>query len=271
MHALSICAIFKDETSYLREWIEYHKLVGVQHFYLYENENESDDFFAVLNPYIDSGEVTLIHWKDQNKDKWGDLIDAWVSTTQVTAYEHAIWMSQGKTKWLAFIDIDEFIVPVKEDSIVDVLAKYEDRFPGVEVLWDIFGTSNIEVIPSDKLMIEIMNKRCSKIHMNYDRKTILKPEFYNGFFQPPHDCLYVGESEAYELDIDEMVINHYINRCNSYFFNVKLKNKMKMKNQKIENWQIHDLMALGNDEEDTRKVVQRFVPALKKKLGMLDG
>jgi hypothetical protein len=30
-------------------------------------------------------------------------------------------------------------------------------------------------------------------------------------------------------------------------------------------------MALGNDEEDTRKVVQRFVPALKKKLGMLDG
>ena len=44
MYDLSVCAIFKDEASYLKEWIEYHKLVGVQHFYLYENENESDDF-----------------------------------------------------------------------------------------------------------------------------------------------------------------------------------------------------------------------------------
>ncbi len=30
----SICAIFKDESLSIKEWIEYHKLIGVEHFYL---------------------------------------------------------------------------------------------------------------------------------------------------------------------------------------------------------------------------------------------
>ena len=35
-HQLSICAIFKNEAKFLKEWIEYHRLVGVDHFYLYD-------------------------------------------------------------------------------------------------------------------------------------------------------------------------------------------------------------------------------------------
>lgn len=34
---LSIGAIFKDEAPYLAEWIEFHRLVGVEHFFLYDN------------------------------------------------------------------------------------------------------------------------------------------------------------------------------------------------------------------------------------------
>ena len=33
---LSICAIYRDEAPYLVEWIEFHRLVGVEHFYLYD-------------------------------------------------------------------------------------------------------------------------------------------------------------------------------------------------------------------------------------------
>ena len=35
----SICAIFKDESLSIKEWIEYHKLIGVEHFYLYNNNS----------------------------------------------------------------------------------------------------------------------------------------------------------------------------------------------------------------------------------------
>jgi hypothetical protein len=42
-HYLSICAIFKDEAPYLQEWIEFHRLLGVEKFYLYNN-NSRDNF-----------------------------------------------------------------------------------------------------------------------------------------------------------------------------------------------------------------------------------
>ena len=271
MNELSICAIFKDETPYLKEWIEYHKLVGVEHFYLYDNENEDLDFLTVLQPYINAGEVTLIHWKDQDKDRWINQSCAWVYTTQVTAYEHAIWLSTKKTKWIACIDIDEFIVPVQENSILDILAKHEKHTPGIEVLWDIFGTSDIDVIPPNQLMIELMHKKSTEFIRPYSKKTILKPELYNGFFQPPHDCFYINELEAHEVSKNEMVINHYINRCNDYLINVKIKNKIRMANLTVTDDQIHNWIITGNDIEDEKKTIHKFIPLLKEKMGFIHG
>lgn len=34
---LSICAVIKNEGPYLEEWIEFHRIQGVEHFYLYDN------------------------------------------------------------------------------------------------------------------------------------------------------------------------------------------------------------------------------------------
>ena len=31
-YQVSICAIFKNEAKYLKEWIEFHKIIGVEHF-----------------------------------------------------------------------------------------------------------------------------------------------------------------------------------------------------------------------------------------------
>ena len=59
---VSICGIFKNEGKYLREWIEFHKIVGVEHFYLYNNNSE-DNFREILEPYIEDGLVTLVEWK----------------------------------------------------------------------------------------------------------------------------------------------------------------------------------------------------------------
>ncbi|MFM6204524.1 glycosyltransferase family 92 protein, partial [Planktothrix sp.] len=51
---LSVCAIIKDEASYLIEWLEFHKLVGVERFYLYNN-NSTDHTTDLLQSYIRSG------------------------------------------------------------------------------------------------------------------------------------------------------------------------------------------------------------------------
>lgn len=123
---VSICAIFKNEAPYLREWIEFNHIVGVEHFYLYNNNSE-DDYQSILKPYINNGLVTLIQWPYNQK--------------QMECYMDCIDEYAHETKWLGFIDIDEFIVPKSNDSIYDFLQPFEKKAGSVNIYWKIFGTS----------------------------------------------------------------------------------------------------------------------------------
>lgn len=121
----SICAIFRDEAVYLKEWIEYHLIIGVDHFYLYNNFS-SDNYLQVLQPYIDAGIVTLKDWK--------------IKQGQMKAYQDCYDNYHDMTNWIAFIDLDEFIVPIKNDNLKDFLKEYID-YPGVLIYWKYFGSS----------------------------------------------------------------------------------------------------------------------------------
>ena len=123
---VAVCAIFKNEAPYLREWIEFNHIVGVEHFYLYNNNSE-DDYMKVLKPYIVCGLVTLIQWPYNQK--------------QMECYMACIDEYASETKWLGFIDIDEFIVPKSTNSIYDFLQPFEKKAGAVNIYWKIFGTS----------------------------------------------------------------------------------------------------------------------------------
>ena len=48
---ISVACIIKNEGPYLKEWIEYHKLIGVEHFYVYDNESSDDT--KIVNKLVD--------------------------------------------------------------------------------------------------------------------------------------------------------------------------------------------------------------------------
>ena len=48
---VAICAIFKNEGPYLKEWLEFNHLIGIEHFFMYNNNSE-DNYLELLNPYI---------------------------------------------------------------------------------------------------------------------------------------------------------------------------------------------------------------------------
>ena len=35
---VTLCAIFRNEALFLKEWIDYHRTIGIEHFYLYNNK-----------------------------------------------------------------------------------------------------------------------------------------------------------------------------------------------------------------------------------------
>jgi len=122
----SICAIFRDESPYLRQWIEYHLIVGFEHFYLYNNFSE-DDYGTVLKGYIDNGVVTLIDWP--------------IKQGQMAAFKDCANRFASETQWIAFIDLDEYVVPNHYDNICDFLRPFELKRPVIIGYWRYFGSS----------------------------------------------------------------------------------------------------------------------------------
>lgn len=59
---VGICATMRQENSYLQEWLAWHILVGVQHFYLRDDNRgrEGGRTQSILQPFIDLGYVTII-------------------------------------------------------------------------------------------------------------------------------------------------------------------------------------------------------------------
>jgi Glycosyltransferase family 92 len=147
MHYLAACAIYLDEAPYLQEWIEFHRLVGVEKFFLYNNLS-TDEHRAVLAPYVDEGTVVLKDWPD--------------TPGQASAYRDCLDQHREDARWIAFIDIDEFLFSPTLAPLPQILAEYE-QWPGVHINWALFGPSGHETKP-DGLVVETYTQRAPDSH-----------------------------------------------------------------------------------------------------------
>lgn len=132
MTYLSICAIYREEAPYLREWVEFHRLVGVERFFLYNNRS-TDDHYEVLAPLVHDGTVVVKDWPR--------------SGAQVAAYDDCLAEHRDDSRWIAFVDLDEFLFSPTSKPVAEILRDYE-QWPGIGVNRLRFGTSGHRVRPS---------------------------------------------------------------------------------------------------------------------------
>lgn len=121
---LAICAIAKNEGPYFKEWIDWHQKQGVEKFYIYDNES-TDCTKEVLAPYIESGLVEYNYWPGKKQ--------------QLATYDDCFERHRLDARWIAVIDLDEFIVPIKDKSIPDFLHDLE-QYSSVEINWLVYGS-----------------------------------------------------------------------------------------------------------------------------------
>jgi len=263
---LTIAAIFKNEGLFFREWLEYHRLVGVEHFYLYNN-GSSDDFRLLLESYIQKGIVTLIDWPDRP----GKLSDTakyrWVHNIQIPAYEDAISRSIQETKWLALIDIDEFLVPKLTETMKPLLEQYE-VFPAVRLYWQVYGTSGVKELRPGQLVIETFHRTgLPEEDLNSKFfKTLLQPEEYVRFSWPPHIAIYRNDEPDIVVNKFEAQINHYMTRSIQYFYDTKVNSRQGALNEGMTENDIQFFLTVWNAIEDEEKAVMRFIPQLRERM-----
>lgn len=266
---LAICAIFRDEAPYLKEWIEFHKLVGVQHFYLFNHRSE-DNYKEVLSPYIKKGVLSLYDTKKYQNSETEQAED--FNTLQCQVYLDAAKALAGKVKWVIFLDIDEFIYPVNENSLREMLKEYDDCV-GVAANWQMFGTSFVKNIPKDKLLIETLTRCAVKDYPpNMHVKSIVKPKYVVAFHDP-HAPKYVKHHPQVNSDkvpftgpfspyvqVDKLRINHYWTRDEDYFWKIKVPRRQKW------GMPIEGILKGGTEEmnETTDTSIQKYVKKLRK-------
>jgi hypothetical protein len=164
---LSICAVYRDEAPYLREWVEFHRLVGVERFFLYDNSS-TDEHHEALAPYVDDGSVTIHDWP-----QW---------PAQVQAYDDCLKRYREESRWIAFIDLDEFLFSPEGTPLPRLLREYEE-FPGVGVNWAVFGSSGHRTRPPG-LVLESYMRRTDDPGINRHVKSIVNPGRVRAFCLP---------------------------------------------------------------------------------------
>ena len=158
-HYLAVCAIAKNEGPYLREWIEWHRKMGVEKFYFYDNES-TDLTRKVLDPYIKAGLVEYTFFPGRKK--------------QLAAYDDCMERHRYDVRWLAFIDIDEFIVPLKDKNIPEFLKRFES-FPAVEINWLVFGSNGLREKSDEPVMKRFRRHSQGNHILNRHVKSIVNP------------------------------------------------------------------------------------------------
>ena len=213
MYELAIVSISKNEGPYLIEWIEFHRLVGVEKFYFYDNESQ-DNTKEILKPYTENGIVEYRLVKGIGK--------------QLDAYNDAIHLHKDECRWMAFIDMDEYLMPSVPFKpiykIVDEIVYAAGKgAAGVGVNWAIYGTSCLTKRP-DGLITENYKLRAeNEYYLNFHIKCIANPRLITTYISP-HYPIYIRGAytvkEAYGTRIIGWGANHIIYknlRINHYY------------------------------------------------------
>jgi hypothetical protein len=268
---LSVCTIFRNEAPYLREWIEFHRLVGAERFFLYDN-NSADDHRQALAPYVQDG-TAVVH------ESPVPFVGVHGRPGVAYAFDQCLRQHGHESRWIAFLDVDEFLFSPTGRPLPELLAEYE-QWPGVVVARVEFGTSGHRTRPPGTVIESYLRRRPFQPDSEATFHTIVDPSRTIRALNPHEftfrDGLPVDENQqpvrsrySVAASFSRLRINHYRTRSEEEFL------------QKLSGWEAGGwargqlrfrragiLAAGAGGVEDT--AISRYVPELREALAARD-
>lgn len=167
MKYCALCCIAKDEDPFLKEWLAYHALIGFEHFILYDDVSATP-IADLLKGWTSPEHVTIIRHAEHRD--------------QPTAYAHCLETFGKRFKWIAFLDLDEFlrlgpVNPGRESAhdpwCTDVrafLAEFEP-YAALGLNWRMFSWSGHKKSPEGPVIGSYTRCQGDDVHI----KSIVQP------------------------------------------------------------------------------------------------
>ncbi len=173
MHYLALCCIVKDEAPFLKEWIAFHSLLGVEHFYVYDNMSKVP-VEKILRDYVPENRLTIRRIEG--------------SPAQMPAYRDCLRQFGPECRWLGFIDIDEFLVPLQDSDLRPMLSEFEE-YAGLAIPWRVFSSNGHLKRPKDGVVAGYTQRITADTSHNIHFKSVVDPSRTRSPYTP-HSFLY---------------------------------------------------------------------------------
>jgi hypothetical protein len=255
---LAIVVIAKNEQDYIKEWVAFHKVMGFDKIILYDNDS-TDNMVNEIKPFINDGYVIYNKISGVNQ--------------QLNAYNDALKRYSSLFRYMAFIDCDEFLLPVDNRdtvlSVVEKAMKKNRRAGGICVNWVMFGSSGYETKPEGLLIENFIYRSRVPGKGTGCIKTICNPDLVVGFDHPHYPIYKTGiygitpegkRSSGWQNPINEyfgLRINHYFIKSKAQWIERRKYNVLHTKKLRtLDEFYAHN----NNDVLD--KDILRFKEAL---------
>lgn len=235
MKAALVC-IAKDEDNYIQEWMDYHFKLGFDNVFIYAND-----------------------WQYSSSDKRVILNKIDGPAQQVNAYNHFLYAYSNYFNWVAFFDVDEFLVLHQHPDIKSFLNDYQEC-NAIGINWAIFGNNGHETVNNNYSVLERFTKR-SKTECYVDGKNINEHvksivKLPTSTFQDihvPHGSWYNTKKQVIQgpynkVDWSVCQLNHYFSKSTE---ELKVKcSRGRADNGEFRNFPDYEEYLHFNDETD---------------------
>ena len=256
--------------------------MGVERFFLYNNRSSEDGHRQALAPYIEEGVVEL--------HEWPDCLPPNVVTgeaTQAATFQHCIQNHAHESRWIAFLDLDEFLFSPLGRPLPDLLAEYE-RWPGVGANWANFGASGHKTKP-DALVIESYTRRTDDPERNRLIKCVIDPRRVRNFCLA-HFFIFHGDphvvvdenhhpvegrpgspySKTDEVSFERLRVNHYVTKSEEELQRKQMRPRVDNGRMRVYGEGAVARMLAALDEVEDR-TIQMYLPAVREELARAEG
>lgn len=234
---IALCAIARLENSYIKDWLDYHLGLGLDHVFIYDNYHTGESRICEVVdtesvPY--QGKVTIIEVPDRY-------------AYQMDAYNECYESASKDFDWVCFFDIDEYLTFENCSGgsccIQDFVSRFDEDTDAVLLNWQIFDDNGY--IESDgRSVIERFRKPLPKWYSannmwgkqteNLHVKSILHTN-RNLFFRGPHiadgvrkSCNSIGDiipNVPVQSDVCWRIcyLRHYFKKTITEYLSLKMK------------------------------------------------
>lgn len=204
----------KNESEYIGEWLEYNYAMGVDKFYIYNNESEDrSELLKVLEPWI---QKKIVDFEDYPGKK-----------VQLAVYDDAIYRHRFDCKYMGFLDADEFIYIKQDKTILEFMEEFLSAYEtsaGFVMTWRCFGTGGQKKKLSGGVIDRFVTRGDADFKANRYTKTIINPRRIRGVYNPHYakflpDTVCLNEFGQINVDmnhnsgrVDQVQVNHYMTK-----------------------------------------------------------